>query len=381
MSKKSSTFATQKFIETLAEVLYKIMNMKQIQKGLLLLMACMPALLFAQKQNETYLAYIDTWKGVAIQQQAEYGIPASITMAQGLLESAAGQSELAVNAKNHFGIKCTSDWFGGVYYYDDDAKNECFRKYYDAMESFKDHSLFLRRSRYATCFEIAIEDYEGWAHRLKQCGYATDPMYPQKLIKLIETYRLDTLTLMSPADMSALSAPSVRAPQITEQKPVKIEKATDKKTAVKVESAAIEIKNTAPEEPYVEPLSAYEEKKQFLLYHPRKRANGVRYVTAQKGDTYASIAFQLNVRERCLRKNNDALGRVLKEGDRVYLAPKRCYAPKEKAVIWVHPGETLWEISQREGVKLKTILKLNGFEPSLRTFKTRQQIYLAKVKE
>ena len=89
--------------------------MKQIQKGLLLFMACMPAFMFAQKQNETYLAYIDTWKGVAIQQQADYGIPASITMAQGLLESAAGQSELAVNAKNHFGIKCTSDWFGGVY--------------------------------------------------------------------------------------------------------------------------------------------------------------------------------------------------------------------------------------------------------------------------
>jgi hypothetical protein len=357
------------------------MNMKQIQKGLLLLMACMPALLFAQKQNETYLSYIETWKGVAIQQQADYGIPAAITMAQGLLESAAGQSELAVNARNHFGIKCTSDWFGGVYYYDDDAKDECFRQYYDAMESFKDHSLFLRRSRYATCFEIAIEDYEGWAHRLKQCGYATDPMYPQKLIRLIETYRLDTLTLMSPADVSSLSAPTVRTPQVTKQEPVRVEKGSDKKATVKVESAAIEIKNTAPEEPYVEPLSAYEEKQQFMLAHPMKKCRGVDYVEAREGDTYANVAFRLNMRERALREYNDALGRELKVGDRLYLAPKKIYAPQEKALMWFHPGETLWEISQRECIQISTIYKLNGFEPSLRVFKTRQQIYLAKVKE
>ena len=149
--------------------------------------------LMAQKQNPTYLAYIEEWKGVAIQNQAEYGIPASIIMAQALLESAAGTSELAVNAKNHFGIKCTSEWFGAVYYYDDDSKGECFRQYANAAESFKDHAKFLQRPRYSTCFEIAIEDYEGWAHRLKACGYATDNNYAPKLIKIIEDYRLDTL--------------------------------------------------------------------------------------------------------------------------------------------------------------------------------------------
>ena len=164
-----------------------------MRKSMIIALAVVALPLMAQKQNQAYLDYIEQWKETAVQQQMDYGVPAAITMAQALLESGAGQSELAVNARNHFGIKCTSDWFGGVYYYDDDSKGECFRQYADAYESFKDHSLFLQRSRYATCFEIAVEDYEGWAHRLKACGYATDPGYAPKLIKIIEDYRLDTL--------------------------------------------------------------------------------------------------------------------------------------------------------------------------------------------
>ena len=112
-----------------------------------------------------------------------------------------------------------------------------------------------------------------------------------------------------------------------------------------------------------------------------KKCRGVDYVEAREGDTYANVAFRLNMRERALREYNDALGRELKVGDRLYLAPKKIYAPQEKAVMWVHPGESLWEISQRECIQISTIYKLNGFEPSLRVFKTRQQIYLAKVKE
>ena len=151
------------------------------------------AVLNAQIQKDAYLRYIEEWKDVAVQNQKDYGIPASIIMAQALLESGAGQSELAVNARNHFGIKCSGAWMGGVYYYDDDSKGECFRQYGDAAESFKDHALFLQKPRYATCFEIAVEDYEGWAYRLRECGYATDKLYAPKLIKLIEDYRLDTL--------------------------------------------------------------------------------------------------------------------------------------------------------------------------------------------
>ena len=170
----------------------------------------------AQLLNPSYLRYIEQWKGVAVQQQQEYGIPASITMAQALLESAAGQSELALNARNHFGIKCTNEWFGGVYYHDDDSQGECFRMYPDASESFKDHSLFLKRPRYATCFEIAIEDYEGWANRLKECGYATDKLYAQKLVKLIQDYRLDTLTqataIAAAAPDTVVATPPARRP-------------------------------------------------------------------------------------------------------------------------------------------------------------------------
>lgn len=335
-----------------------------MKKSVIIALAVMALPLMAQKQNQTYLDYIEQWKETAVQQQTDYGVPAAITMAQALLESAAGQSELALNARNHFGIKCTSDWFGGVYYYDDDSRGECFRQYADAYESFKDHSLFLKRPRYATCFEIAVEDYEGWAHRLKACGYATDPGYASKLIKIIEDYRLDTLA----------ATPELFGKKEPEpQKPLKAE--------VVHQTEPIKVFTQEPEPPYVAPISAREEKKTFLLTHPVKRCNGIKYVDAREGDTYANIAFRLNVRERQLREWNDALGRDLAVGDRVFMSAKKKKVPAEKTVLWVHPGESLWEICQREGIQIAQVQKLNGFPVDLRTFRTRQQIYLNKVKE
>ncbi len=335
-----------------------------MKKSVIIALAVMALPLMAQKQNQTYLDYIEQWKETAVQQQTDYGVPAAITMAQALLESAAGQSELALNARNHFGIKCTSDWFGGVYYYDDDSRGECFRQYADAHESFKDHSLFLKRPRYATCFEIAVEDYEGWAHRLKACGYATDPGYASKLIKIIEDYRLDTLA----------ATPELFGKKEPEpQKPLKAE--------VVHQTEPIKVFTQEPEPPYVAPISAREEKKTFLLTHPVKRCNGIKYVDAREGDTYANIAFRLNVRERQLREWNDALGRDLAVGDRVFMSAKKKKVPVEKTVLWVHPGESLWEICQREGIQIAQVQKLNGFPVDLRTFRTRQQIYLNKVKE
>lgn len=335
-----------------------------MKKSVIIALAVMALPLMAQKQNQTYLEYIEQWKETAVQQQLDYGVPAAITMAQALLESAAGQSELALNARNHFGIKCTSDWFGGVYYYDDDSRGECFRQYADAHESFKDHSLFLQRPRYATCFEIAVEDYEGWAHRLKACGYATDPGYAPKLIKIIEDYRLDTLA----------AAPELFGKKEPEpQKPLKAE--------VVHQTEPIKVFTQEPEPPYVAPISAREEKKTFLLTHPVKRCNGLKYVDAREGDTYANIAFRLNVRERQLREWNDALGRDLAVGDRVFMSAKKKKVPAEKTVLWVHPGESLWEICQREGIQIAQVQKLNGFPVDLRTFRTRQQIYLNKIKE
>ena len=250
----------------------KVLDMK---KTMIILAAVgLTMSLAAQKQNEAYLAYIEEWKQTAIENQADYGVPASIIMAQALLESGAGQSELAVNANNHFGIKCTSDWFGGVYYYDDDSKGECFRQYGNAAESFKDHSLFLKRPRYTTCFEIAVEDYEGWAQRLKACGYATDPSYASKLVKIIEDYRLDTLAICQvvsdepkvPNASQAVPASAAEEPQKT-KRPLKAE--------VVYRTEPIKIIHNDPEPEYVEPLSAKEERDSFFVMHPIRKCNGV----------------------------------------------------------------------------------------------------------
>lgn len=158
-------------------------NNKQIQKE-------------ANKQNnnsfKSYntLSYIDEFKAVAIEEMNAYGIPASITLAQGILESGSGNSDLAKYANNHFGIKCTSDWKGKNYFRDDDKKDDCFRVYKDARESFKDHSEFLKRKRYSFLFQLDKNDYKSWAQGLKTAGYATNPKYPDMLINLIEKYSL-----------------------------------------------------------------------------------------------------------------------------------------------------------------------------------------------
>lgn len=138
----------------------------------------------------TTASYISKFKTIAITEMNKYGIPASITLSQALLESGTGNSDLAKYANNHFGIKCTSDWKGKGYYKDDDQKDDCFRVYNNPEESFKDHSEFLKRKRYAALFELDKDDYEGWAKGLKAAGYATNPKYPALLINIIEKYNL-----------------------------------------------------------------------------------------------------------------------------------------------------------------------------------------------
>ncbi len=157
-------------------------NNKQIEKA-------------ANKENPTFptyttLTYIETFKAVAIEEMNKYGIPASITLAQGISESGSGNSSLAKYANNHFGIKCTSDWKGKAYYKDDDQNNDCFRVYKDARESYKDHSEFLKRKRYSSLFELDKNDYKNWAIGLKTAGYATNPKYADMLIGIIEKYKL-----------------------------------------------------------------------------------------------------------------------------------------------------------------------------------------------
>lgn len=150
------------------------------------------------KPNGTYAgivtSYIDTYRKIAQDEMLQYGIPASITIAQGILESGAGRGELTSKANNHFGIKCHKGWTGEKVYHDDDEAQECFRKYKDPKYSFRDHSLFLtERSRYQDLFKLKKDDYKGWAKGLRKAGYATDPKYPDKLISIIERYDLDKL--------------------------------------------------------------------------------------------------------------------------------------------------------------------------------------------
>ena len=145
----------------------------------------------ANYQSYTSLQYIDRFKAIAIQEMNAYGIPASITLAQGLYESGSGNSELARVANNHFGIKCNSGWTGKSYFKDDDNHNDCFRVYETPEESYRDHSNFLKRKNYAHLFELDKNDYQGWAYGLKAAGYATNPKYPQLIIGIIQKYNLD----------------------------------------------------------------------------------------------------------------------------------------------------------------------------------------------
>ncbi|GGH10190.1 glucosaminidase domain-containing protein [Mucilaginibacter phyllosphaerae] len=147
--------------------------------------------LIDQHRDLSSLEYIERFKAIAIQEMNTYGIPASITLAQGLFESGSGNSELAKVANNHFGIKCGSTWAGESYYKNDDNENDCFRVYNNPEESFRDHSEFLKKKNYARLFELDKNDFNGWAYGLKACGYATNPKYPQLLLNIITKYQLD----------------------------------------------------------------------------------------------------------------------------------------------------------------------------------------------
>lgn len=294
----------------------------------------------AQALNQAYLDYIAQYRDLAIQQQREHKIPASITMAQGILESAAGKSELAVKANNHFGVKCTSDWPGRTFTHDDETANECFRRYASVEDSYEDHSLFLKRKRYESLFSLPIGDYKNWAYGLKACGYATDPKYPEKLIRLIETYDLNRLTF----------------------------------DTVLVASGAVNAGDTAWTDTPYDNVIAFADQERTDDYdtpsmdhvelsggHKSGHRNGVRYIVAKPGDTFESLAYQLNMYERTLRRYNDALDtRELEAGDMVYIYPKKCRADRKHRYCTVRKGDTAWGLSQKYGIKLRSLYKLNG---------------------
>ena len=262
-----------------------------------------------QRKIPSYEKYIKTYSALAIEQQKKYKIPASITLAQGLLESGAGQSDLARRSNNHFGIKCHSDWRGGRVYHDDDLRGECFRKYKRVEDSYEDHSKFLKRSRYDQLFRLKITDYKGWARGLQKCGYATDRAYANKLIKVVEDYEL------------------YRFDSGKEHKPTREERKQQKSPAVK-----------------------------YTIY----RTYGLLYVYAKDNDSFDQIARNLDFSVRDLKKFNEVPEDFpLQKGDIVYLEKKKKKADKPNYDHVVQIGESMHSIAQKYGIQIKSLYKMN----------------------
>ena len=252
--------------------------------------------------KDAYSAYIARYSGMAVEQMKQYGIPASITLAQGLLESDAGRSSLATKCNNHFGIKCHSDWTGRKMYHDDDERQECFRCYRDAQESFRDHSLFLASgARYKSLFKLGTTDYKGWAKGLKAAGYATSPTYADKLIELIERYGLDRY---------------------------------DSGNGVRLKPGQL------PHQPLL--------------------VNGQRCVRLREGETMKDIAREYGMQLLLLRRFNETDRKFNPPaGTLVYLERKKSRADREHRTYVVKKGDSLWSISQQFGVRMKPLANRN----------------------
>lgn len=305
--------------------------------------------------------YIVKYAGIAVSERKRSGVPASITLAQGMLESGNGLSELAVKANNHFGIKC-HDWKGAKMYYDDDRRGECFRKYRNPEESYKDHSDFLRyRDRYKFLFDFRVTDYKSWAYGLKKAGYATDPSYPQKLINIIEEYDLDRFDRVSHG--KALQSAG------TDSKPSgspsgKENSGTSTAAQSAVTDAAVPATPAELETP--KPLSDRKGKTMFLsLTRQLFSQNGVPFVYSVKGETYSDLArtYGLFLGE-ILRYNDLSEDRELAPGTIVYLQPKKSRAARQVDKYVAEGGETLRDIAQRYAVKMKSLMKINGLDGS-----------------
>lgn len=278
--------------------------MKKLKLFLILIISCLT--LHAQTRNKQYEDYIKKYRELAVEEMKKYHIPASITLAQGLLESGAGQSTLARKSNNHFGIKCGSDWRGKTVSHDDDARGECFRAYKHPKESYEDHSKFLAgRSRYASLFKLKITDYKGWARGLKKAGYATNPRYADQLIGIIELYELHKY---------------------------------DEKNYLKWIK-----KNPNPHQTYI--------------------ANDLLYIVVRAGDSWKSISKEFDISQKKLRKYNDLYkGYALQVGDILYLEKKNKKADKEHIVHVLRAGESMYSVSQKYGIRLKNLYKMNKMD-------------------
>lgn len=331
---------------------------------------CAPSVAAAVSPQEKY---IEEWYRVAVSEMYRSGVPASITLAQGLLESGNGQSDLAVHANNHFGIKC-HDWKGQKAYYDDDRKGECFRKYPHAEASFRDHSDFLRyRDRYKSLFDLDRSDYKGWAYGLKKAGYATDPAYPRKLIDLIERYDLDRFDSYSLSDIGASSASAsgkAGKAAIAERRAERRLAREARRSARQAKRAGLSTPSGIPESPAMienpVPVDTGDfERFSFSMSRQMYSQNRVPFVYSVEGETYSSIAKAYNLfLGEILRFNDVDRDAELKPGSVVYLQSKKNRAARLVDKYVAEGGETLWEIAQRFAVKLSSLEKMNGVDAS-----------------
>lgn len=286
--------------------------MKKISRYLSIICVILAISTFADAQRPYYAEYFNTYSNMAIDQMHRYRIPASITLAQGVFESGAGQSSLAKYFNNHFGIKCGMNWRGKTTLKTDDAPNECFRVYNSAKDSYEDHSVFLSRGpRYQFLFKLDMTDYRGWAMGLKKAGYATDPSYANRLIAIIEQYQL-----------------------------YKYDNADYKKEKRRHHHA--------------------EAKKQPIYKHNLLLANDVAYIVARTGDNFDALSDEFGISARKLTKYNDVeKDYTLQEGDIVYLHKKQKRAAKGCILHVVRDGDSMHSISQHYGMRLKNLYKLN----------------------
>jgi hypothetical protein len=318
-----------------------------MKKIVLLVLAVVLMTVSAAGQKSSCAEYLEKYKNIAIADMEKYGIPASIKMAQGMLESDNGNSRLAREGNNHFGIKCKSDWTGEVVYHDDDQKGECFRKYATAEESWHDHSEFLDRGqRYQFLFELDPTDYKGWAHGLKQAGYATNPRYPELLIKIIEDnelYLLDRGEQIPIGDIIAREEAEASRGDVT---PLPSEQ-------VDVDNYVIAMYNHNGYEIYMN--------------------NGLRFVVAREGDDLAKMAWLLGIGEKKLRRFNDfSPDQNIAHGNMVYIQAKNSRSVSGRVMHTVAEGETLHSISQLYGIKMKALARRNHYEPTVKLFAGQQ---------
>lgn len=296
---------------------------------LLILILSLPLFSISQENRLTPQEFISKYTQLAIEEMNLHGIPASIKMAQAILESGFGTSDLARYANNFFGIKC-SGWQGRTYYKDDDKPNECFRAYGSPEESFRDHSQFLRtRPWYAPLFELQLTDYKGWAAGLQRAGYATNPNYSVLLVRIIERHNLYELDKFFGTDLGhrQTSLPAVIDAEANVDNGVS-PNPEDVPDSFEVVSRKVEVNNR------------------------------IKYVIARLGDTPESIGREFNKQPRQIIEYNE-LGddRKINHGQIIYLQPKRNRG--DRAFHIVQPGDTLYDIAQQYGIRLEALLRKN----------------------